>query len=505
MDSDHGNRATVRFEVRDTGMGIPAEKIPRLFSAFDRVHESHESPSQGTGLGLAISKHLVEAMGGTISVESEPGSGTTFAFSHPVEVLGTSWPGAFEEEAPCPAEPRGLVVDACPARRRVIEKWLEAFECSVNSVAELPAESDGFDVAIVACEVVKDAEAAAALQRVLDSAETGPPRVIVCTGRGEVLPAEVSETLSDYQTLERPLKPSKLRSVLARVVHGAHSDDVAVRQQEEGSSAEAHGAERDGQRPAEAPAPSVLVVDDNPANRLVAKSQLEHLGYAADAVGSGEEAIELLSHRAYDAMLLDTELSGISGMEVTRRIREGSAATLWPEMPIIALTGAAMEGDREERLAAGMNDYIAKPAGHADLRDALGRWIRPEESRERDVAHRRDTESTIDYTALLGRVSNNRETANGVLALIRDRLPLHVENCRKAAREHNRGTLRRVAHVIANSASMVGARHLGSLAMDLERDATPEAPDFDRLARKVEELEESARSVEAEISRTLES
>ena len=354
-------RLDVHFAVRDTGIGIPATAMGRLFQSFSQADVSTTRRYGGTGLGLAISKRLAELMGGTMSAESEPGRGSTFRFHVAVE------PAA--DEAALPAEPsvtmlegrRLLIVEPNATHRRILVDLTRGWAVSshaVGSEAEaLAALRDGppFDFALIDAEPPATGGIALARRiRELDNGASLPLILLTVPGQGG--PANPEERLF-LSTLAKPVKPAQLIAALARVDAWEKAAVLGAPAAAESPRACLH-AER------------VLLAEDNVVNQKVALQMLARLGYGADLAIDGREALAAARRRRYDIIIMDVDMPEMDGLEATRRLRaECGGGRPW----IIALTANAMQGDRELCLAAGMDDYIRKPIRLIDLATALRR------------------------------------------------------------------------------------------------------------------------------------
>jgi signal transduction histidine kinase/DNA-binding response OmpR family regulator len=336
----------LRFAVRDTGIGIPAEAMDRLFRSFSQVDASTSRKYGGTGLGLAISKRLVELMAGRIWVESEPGVGSTFRFT----IRATAVPTEESHEAPRLDGRRVLVVDDSATSRHVIALHLLARGAAVSAVGSgaealaAVAAGDAWDVALVDL-TLPDADTLAR--------EMGrrPPLVLLrpfgrrAAGADALFAAVVT----------KPVKPAALLETLGRVLGGP-------------AAAEPRRATPAPASVARTPL-RILLAEDNAVNQQVGLRMLERLGYRADVAASGIDALAALARRPYDVVLMDVQMPGMDGLAASREIR----ARYGRGPRIIAMTGNALEGDRELCLAAGMDDYIAKPIRMEQLAAALDR------------------------------------------------------------------------------------------------------------------------------------
>ena len=347
----------LEFTVRDTGIGIPPDRLDRLFKAFSQVDSSTTRKYGGTGLGLAICQRLTQLMGGDIRVESTPGQGSAFIFTLQTEAA----PVASESGLPSiPAALRDRTV-LCIEDHPVTQRRLRTI----------------FEKLGVACVVADDASAALAAARDLSS----PPALIVVDG-GDIegaVPLEAITTLACPRlilfpfgqtaptgtpdglptgSVSKPIRTSAFLHALTVLFQAAAPGHVPIA--------------RVVERPVGEEIPlEVLLAEDNPVNQKVALRFLERLGYRADAVANGIEAITAIENRRYDLVLMDLQMPDMDGFEATRQIRTRLAPERQPK--IVALTANAMQGDKELCLAAGMDDYISKPVKMHEIAAAIRR------------------------------------------------------------------------------------------------------------------------------------
>jgi signal transduction histidine kinase/DNA-binding response OmpR family regulator len=361
-----GDPWTVTIEVRDTGIGIPPDRIGHLFESFSQVDASISRRYGGTGLGLAISRRLAESMGGTLTASSAgAGKGSTFRLEIPVEA--TTLP-----DAPPPPPERSirgcrvLVVDDNATNRRIIAGFLERWGVD-GEATESPSEALGwvrdgrdFDAAILDLMMpeqdgVELAEGLAALR------PERPMPVVILSSIGQH-----SRTAPNISAmLVKPVKPSAL--------HDALADALAATPAAETEAGEPPAAPR---KPAPPPDRTidgglrVLLAEDNAVNQKLALRLLERIGLAPDVVGDGQAAVDAIGAAEYDVVLMDVQMPEMDGLEATRQVRRR-----WPDrrIRIIGLTANAMAGDREACLAAGMDDYVSKPIRPEELEAALAR------------------------------------------------------------------------------------------------------------------------------------
>jgi signal transduction histidine kinase/DNA-binding response OmpR family regulator len=357
-------RAKLRVTVRDTGTGVPGDKLGLLFQKFSQVDGSSTRKYGGTGLGLAISKQLVDLMGGVIGVESRLGEGSTFWFE--VTLLADPQP----EATPLPlADLRGLralIVDDNEVNRHVLREQTAAWGMRNDSLASgtevtaalLLAREVGDPYDFLLLDSYMPGMDGAAVARAVRStpAISEIPIIVLTSVMGR---AQVWDSLVDAR-LTKPVRQSHLFNALATT--------KAQRQGPGGARGRMSGAERcvgTGLR--------VLVADDNAVNQRVAVRMLEKFGLRVDVAGNGREAVRMIRTLPYDAVFMDCQMPEMDGYEATQEIRrtEGSGQ----RVVIIAMTAEALTGAREHCFSAGMDDYIAKPVMFEELSRAVEKWL----------------------------------------------------------------------------------------------------------------------------------
>lgn len=366
--TEAGGAIRLRFEVKDTGLGLDPAAQARLFTAFAQADAGRASGS--AGLGLAVSKKLVEMMGGSIGVTSAPGKGSTFWFE--VGLEGATAPPA----AAAPAEPPGaagvrvLIVDDSEAARRIAAQQTASWRMRPHAVADgaaamaamraAEAEGDPFILALIDLQMPAMDGAQLALEIKSDSALVAVRMILL--GSPAALPGrEELAGLGFDGALAKPARKSAL--------HGAVRDALGAR-----SSGRAPALKPSSVEPGAAgKGLRVLVADDNPVSRRMALFQLQALGCRADAVANGREASAAVAAVRYDLVLMDCRMPEMDGFEATAVIRARPAVE-GRKLAIVGMAANALEEDRRRCLAAGMDDVLSSPVVLEDLTAALGRW-----------------------------------------------------------------------------------------------------------------------------------
>jgi len=469
----------LRFEVRDTGIGIAADKIGELFAAFTQADSSITRQFGGTGLGLAISKQLVEIMGGRIGVDSEPGKGSTFWFELDVPHADTT-PVKLAPHASLSGR-RILVVDDNATNLRLMEILLGQWGCTPllavdgeTALAALAAEAeDGrtLDLAILDMQMPHMDGLSLADHILAMPAWTSLPLIMLTSVamRGDAAAAR-SRGFSAY--LSKPVKNMQLHDCLATVLglqaqeeRGALPADVQFVTRH--TLAELNQNRR------------ILVVEDNPTNQKVIQGLLKKQGLNSDTVGNGQEALTILTQIPYDLVLMDCQMPVMDGYTATQLIRQPTSGALNPQVPIIALTANAMQGDREKVLDAGMNDYLAKPINSTTLSAMLQRWLDASETKKPQAPDNTAPPSPLDNSAgllpcfdaslLLSNLGGDREMARVLVESVLNELPQYLEQFKNDVASADWIRAERAAHTLKGLGAQAGGSRFSACAAALDQ------------------------------------
>jgi PAS domain S-box-containing protein len=473
----------IELGVRDTGIGIPPDRMDRLFTSFSQVDASTTRRFGGTGLGLAISKRLVDLMGGTISVQSEQKKGSTFRISLPVNSADVPAKIALDEGLRHLAGKRILIVDDNATNREIVTRharsWgMEPVAVELPAAAlELVAQGEPFDVAVLDMMMPEMDGLALAGEIRQHRSETELP-LLLLTSLGR-LPQLQSGGVFSAQ-LAKPLKASQLYNTLLQLLTAGRAGEEEVEVVTDGKRARS--------------ALRILLAEDNAMNQKVALRLLEQLGYRADVAGNGLEAIAALERRTYDVVLMDVQMPELDGLDATRRICER-----WPEETrpqIIAMTANALPEDREACFAAGMNDYVAKPIRAEELVAALKR-VKP-------LANADDGPAGVAHVSLDDEALGNLRDLGGdeflgevIDAFLAD-APNLIATLRSSLDSRNAEELRRAAHTLKSNGATLGAAGFAELCRTLEQRARD--GELDGASEFVDRIEQEYGPLEGALS-----
>jgi signal transduction histidine kinase/DNA-binding response OmpR family regulator/HPt (histidine-containing phosphotransfer) domain-containing protein len=469
-DSSEGLNHELRFAVRDTGIGIPPDRVDRLFRSFSQVDASTTRRYGGTGLGLAISKRLSEMMHGSMRVQSTgiPGEGSTFHFSIQAQAVSRAPRAFLQATQPELQGKRLLIVDDNATNRRLLmlqaQSWGMAYRETASPLEALEWVRAGevFDLAILDMQMpeMDGLRLATEIRRQRD--ERALPMVML-TSLGR---REIGESLEMFAAfLNKPIRPSQLFDTLVGIFAGRSR---RVQQERQAPGQSVFDPEMARKLPLR-----LLLAEDNATNQKLALRLLSRLGYRADVAANGLEVLEALERQAYDVVLMDVQMPEMDGLEATRQLRERL-----PNAPlyVIAMTANAMEGDREMCLAAGMDDYVSKPIRVESLIESLERGgsalqISGTSNEVNSQPQPLDSQDLLDPAAL----ENLREMAGGDPGFVNELIetfledaPKLLEDMAQALAKQDAAGLRLAAHSLKSNGAEFGATAFAEFCKQLE-------------------------------------
>ncbi|MEI8395955.1 MAG: response regulator [Rhodospirillaceae bacterium] len=481
-------RALLEFSVRDTGIGIPPEQLARLFKPFSQGDGTTTRRFGGTGLGLVISSRLVAMMGGVIGVESVPGQGSTFRFTADFGIART---------AICRSEPirqdisnlSVLVVDDNPTARAILTEttssigWKGTAVGSASEALGLFAQATAPPADLVLMDWhMPEMDGLEACRRIRETTADHPPMVIMVSAYGREIMVRRSRELgiTPDAYLEKPVTASTLVDTVATLYAARTGADVP------------------------APPPSVsppthhlsgirvLLAEDNAINQMVAGNLLTNMGASVEIANNGKEAVQRFDDAdiAFDIVLMDIQMPEMDGYEATRLIRGHPRGQ---SVPIVAITADAMVTDRNRCLAAGMNDYIAKPFELQQVSDVVARWVgrSPASSAPINTPAEETADGlSIDLGYALRRLEGNRVLLVRLMRNFADSFASTAEDIDAAARSGDRERILRIVHSLKGSALQIGAHDLDRTVRAFER-GTQSPQDIEDLQRVIAETHRS--------------
>lgn len=481
--SESHERFSVKISVTDTGCGISQEVQQRLFSAFSQADASTTRKYGGTGLGLAICRQLIKLMGGEIGVTSVLGKGSTFWFTLSLPIV----PDAVV------ATPRNdligvriLIVEDNATNRDILESQVKVWGMQSSSAVDGEdalgllragvARGNPFDVALIDMKmpVMNGLEL---VEQVKADPRLSGTRLVILTSLTSQGEASAARQAGCQDWLTKPVRQAELYRCLTKVMGvfaGVEQPSIFPKIHNELPQLQGR----------------VLLVEDNPVNQLVAQEMLTALGCQVKLADNGYEAVTVSAEDAFHVILMDCQMPGMDGFEATQRIRLQEAERPMSDgmrmhVPIIALTANALQGDREQCLAAGMDDYLAKPFSESQMRAVLQRWLpqRVEESLIDDEGGDaqkpgEDTVATLEnqkapaldaeVLAKLRDLGKNGDLLKRLAAIYLENATALMEQLRTAVADRHGDSVRQGAHAFKSSSANVGALGLAALCVELE-------------------------------------
>ena len=504
LESETATTAHLHVAVADTGIGIPADKLGKIFESFTQADGSTTRKYGGTGLGTTISRQLVERMGGRIWVESTVGAGSTFHFAVPFRLDPEPQPPLPREAAARLAGLRVLIVDDNEVNRHILRDMTRTWGLEPTAVsrgADALAALDGaraegrpFRLALLDAQMpgLSGFELA---EKTLAAPDGNTVSVVLLTSAGSRGDAERCRQLGISAYLLKPVEQHDLYDALLAIVsaepHRVQTDTRLLITRH--ALKDSQGRLR------------ILLAEDNLVNQKVATRILEKRGHAVAVVANGLEALAALQSQAYDLVLMDVQMPEMNGLETTKVIRLHEQKS-GGHIPIAAMTAHAMERDRTLCLQAGMDDYITKPVTPARLLDLVERLCaspshdEPAEPAQQD----QPAYATFDAAVALQAVDGDGELFRELAELFCQQTPERQRRMREAAQRGDTETLRAEAHTLKGAVGNFGARHVHQAALALEQASAQGAtnsidPLLDQLDRQLDDFTRELHTLDGEL------
>ncbi len=472
------NQFQLRFLVRDTGIGVEKSIKPRLFQVFSQADSSTTRKYGGTGLGLAISKQLAELMGGSIGLNSQVGEGSTFWFEIPLQ-MATTVSNKVDADTNGLNDLKLLIVEDNDTNRDILYNYALSWGMRANAVAnaaigmellkEAAKTNKPYDLALIDMKManMNGLELGSSIKADVTLATTQLVMLTSTLFKGEAAEAKKAG-FSAYLT--KPIRKADLQKCLLRVLN---PDELAVGLAE---------SNRQVQQNIPKISANILLADDNIVNQELVLLMLENYGCSVRIANTGIEAVKAVDEGSYDLVLMDCMMPEMDGYTATAEIRQRQKAGVIPHFPIIALTANAVDGDREKCLAAGMDDYLAKPFKAQNLIAMLKTWVHfPEDFSNKVVIEDKGRGDVVDFSVLASLKTLKAISSNEVLAHI---VRLYLENASKllqslqiAWQTDDIKAIHLAAHTLKSSSHQVGANELAELCRNVENDARAESYD----------------------------
>jgi PAS domain S-box-containing protein len=490
LEEEHGQHAMVRFTVNDTGIGIPHDRLGRLFVSFSQVDASTTRKYGGSGLGLAICKQLVELMGGQIGVISEEGRGSTFWFTVPLEKQPVDGSHAHTISGDLRSL-RVLIVDDNVTNREILQEQLESWGMDHRAVAgghealailrDAAAAGTPFGLAILDKQMpgMNGRELAKAIKA--DARIQDTVLILLASSQDELDPRALrTEGFSGYSV--KPVLPSQLLDTIVDAVACATSPSVVGLE-----VGQAYSAKPIGRRSGGFKAARILLAEDHPISQEVVTTILRQAGYQCDAVANGRQALEAVMGQSYDLVLMDCQMPEMDGFTATSAIRQAEQAgqvkrTSAGRLPIIALTANAIKGDRDRCLEAGMDDYLSKPINRDRLIDLIeSRLARSADSHRLEdgqgpppfpsaapTVTPPEARPAFDFDMAVKRWGDDRDLVLKLIPKFQKQAQSELQQMEQSIAAGDADLTRQLAHGLKGSASYLCAAGIRELAARLE-------------------------------------
>jgi PAS domain S-box-containing protein len=469
IEKEDQKYAKVKFEVKDTGIGIPQYKLDSLFEAFTQADASTTRKFGGTGLGLAICKRLAEMMDGEVGVRSQLAQGSTFWFTARFKKQDKKKLKTFNLNGDL-SKTKILIVDDNETNRKILNELLHSWQCYCDEAADAKTALDKlrealknnqpFDAAILDM-AMPDIDGETLGKIIKWDPVLANIRLIMMTSIAQQGDASRMRDIGFSAYITKPVKNTHLYDTLLVALNSKQSKALKANT----PLITKHTIKESKKQNIR-----VLVAEDNVINQKVAIKLLDKLGYHADPVGNGREAVEALKMIPYDIVLMDVQMPEMDGFEATKMIRDSKSSVLNSDVPIVAMTAHAMKGDREKCLSAGMNDYISKPVQPDVIAAMIQKWTNSNSGNQKSRGYmmsRKDVR-IFDQTSLLERVNGDVELFHEMIELFLEQTPKLINDLSTSVEAVDVVAVNHHAHSLKGSSKTIAANALAEVAFQME-------------------------------------
>ncbi len=474
----------LHFSVRDTGVGIPPDKQQKIFEAFTQADTSTTRRFGGTGLGLAISSQLVDMMGGRIWLESEVGKGATFHFTaaFPVSDRIEHEPSQISSLAGLPV----LIVDDNQTNRRILHEMLNSWGMNPSvadsgpqalSMMQVAAANDHPFALVLLDMMMPDMDGFMLAEQIVAADDVGKPTMIMISSAARPSEADVSRELGIARYMTKPVIHSEMLNVILDMIGEPVINEILANAKVGDAASDDFSLD-------------ILLAEDGLVNQKVAVGLLAERGHRTTIAKNGSEAVELYREHPYDLVLMDLQMPVMDGIEATKLIREIERGTD-RHAPIIAMTAAAMKGDRERCLDAGMDSYISKPVNPEELYQTIRQFSGNRETNEdspvRTTTHATDDDGVLDMRIAAERIPGGAEAVERMAPILLDECQRMLAEIHAGLKDNDATQVQRGAHTIKGAVGHFAAQHVAEAAREIELLA--KAKQLDDAANVVPDLE----------------